>query len=778
MGSTVTKSAQESDGYLASYDPAPFFDYETGGSIAIRPTEDKEFNTFSRIFYQIFQKPPAPERELCESDVHYQEFLMHYNLTKSSYEEWTWQCYAHIKNGYRVGIPYLENTQRLVNGKNIMKPNLPPLRYRHAKLYLIDGKYCFSGTAIFVTYIKKKIGSNVSNDVCNRYFDEFVRSFDNAKYEHIIDELFIISLELLSEQLKRNDFDAQNSFLNEDQSKHNYDIIPFFGFQEIWGKGGRMKIAFPTMWYRFLNDISGDGSKVELDYSIPGFPRFFEDFEKGTINGMRPTTNYNQPSEQILKDARAFTVLYGFKIIPNLKSPNAAVITEAHQWLVKENRWKNLESWLLNHNPDILYYYYTIWSQFESTQHIIHLKMMTLCICSYVYIWMVSPTPVIWMDGPSKYIANELDAGNLHHIITEDGSNRIRPPAGTIVKSTNTSGQLIGEVIYGKNEKEDITIVYDIATGHKATKISQVEDGYFAYVNYDVNTGQELDTNIRDRNGELILRIKIDWVDPKDYSIKPLRPKVFSSTKMKLLRTAWMNSHFDEIVSLKDIITGSNEEKKIHEWYNAIPYDDNLPPNPKSFENMDDIEYEKYIFQFMKKNIIKNPCAPSIFEDPKYRDLAGNLIASKDSYTVWETKCIQQWNLYCIWVESNVLAYGKPNYVMPGKIIAHDPMGSPVMNVYPDIGILAKYESVGSVFHVISLPLNILFGDSWWSSVLDLMKNTLTICIEALRYIYRNFVEPYLPDIALTALLIGAVVVGGLIIYDYIDESVRVRARK
>ena len=109
-------------------------------------------------------------------------------------------------------------------------------------------------------------------------------------------------------------------------------------------------------------------------------------------------------------------------------------------------------------------------------------------------------------------------------------------------------------------------------------------------------------------------------------------------------------------------------------------------------------------------------------------------------------------------------------------MIAYNDKGKSVINAYPDTGILnplSDYNIVEKVIHFSFLGLSTLFGDVWWTELINLMKDTFNWVIQTL----RDFWDKYKDDISKWLLIGGVVLVGGLLTYDYADEKIRQRAR-
>ena len=112
-----------------------------------------------------------------------------------------------------------------------------------------------------------------------------------------------------------------------------------------------MKCAFPTMWYRFKDNLYGDGSKTDPDYFIKGFPRFHEDFENQTVHfpaGL--TSNHNRPSNLLQTQAREFIERFG----KNSFDVNMISKKKQHEmldWLIKNHAWDNMRNYILTVCP-------------------------------------------------------------------------------------------------------------------------------------------------------------------------------------------------------------------------------------------------------------------------------------------------------------------------------------------------------------------------------------------------------------------------------------------
>lgn len=749
MGTQVTKETQDATAtYLAAFDKAPFYNYYTGGALLNISATDPGFQDFSYFFNALFPMPNMAEQELPETEGQYKDFKKKYGLTVNPYEDWVRQCYAHIQQGYRVGIPYLENKPNIINGKNTLIPNLPPCRYHHLKNYMVNGIPVYSGTAILVRMLQKKYGFHLGPDACNYLFDKL---FYQLKADKTFIEEFTQLLHDASAELREiQPHDSPLGFdpkVNADQSPTSNDVISNVTIQKGWGKRGHMKQIFPTMWYRWKDNLYGDGSKVDPDFAPIGFPRFHEDFVNKTIQGIPGTTQkYNAPSKELFQVTSGFITLYGYKIVPNVMSPKSKIITDAHAWIVANGRWNLMNKWLIDNYPEILFYYYIDFGQFEASYHPDYLRMMGLLIFEYVAIWMHTPTGgskiVKWKNDDELVLKEkELGPASIHH----DDEITGRPPPGTkFIEVTDLQGRAIEYTIYGKTQYEDVGYKVDPETGRILLKVWRLPDGTMMREDFDANGNPTL--NQLDKDGQLITKIDARWSPPKG-DIQFENPNVFEAESFRTLRQHWEDSHLSILG-----FDGTDWKAKLDQVIQSNSND-----------------YLKKVFVFMKQYPLPKPVTPGVFEDPKYRDAFGNLFGVELRDSAWKKACDVQWYYYLIWVETNVNAYGTQNYVKPGDVFPQKtPNGDTVINAYPNTGILAPYEGnegIGKVLHIATLGLTFLFGDRWWSDIYYWLKQTLVFVLKWLR--------EHAPEIGLSLALLA---VGALAVFagfQYVGEKSR-----
>ena len=276
MGAKVAQVKKEASTYRAATDPAPFFDLESGGEIIPEDLENKEYKAFEGFFLRLFPKPKDAEVEFCESESHYiTQYVKYSHMKRNPYMKWVYQVWAHIKKGYRVGIPYLKNTSSgaLKNEKYCA----PPLRYRH-KWNTTKGIPSYLGTTMLSNAVRvMMLRGTVSNDVCNRYFDAMIYDYATTpEYQHEMQKL----MHLLDQSRTVNHINTIDMTLNADQNDACTDVLgPYLTptaalpILRIWGKKGEMKKAFPTMWYGFRDNLYGDQTKKDPDPFLLGFPR-------------------------------------------------------------------------------------------------------------------------------------------------------------------------------------------------------------------------------------------------------------------------------------------------------------------------------------------------------------------------------------------------------------------------------------------------------------------------------------------------------------------------
>ncbi len=386
--------------YLAKNDTRSFFDIEKGFPVLSVQWDDwskQRFKRFLDFFLGNFPMPPMAKKELSETEDQYNLFSDLYRQFQNPYLKWAEQCYLYILKGYRVGIPYLKNIQ------GELKPNLPPLRYRHWEDMEMDGSLSFYGTIKLVTGIRKVLGFNASHDVCNNYFDYVIRN-EGKRADLWLDVMKTSNVVSFSHPVFN--YNADQSWICNAALLTN-SVSPTIKNEiyKLWGTKSDIGVNFPTMWYPRGNNLYGDGSKTDPYFAIKGFPRFHEDFQNNKISvNLGLTSEYDKPGQEILKDVHDF-----FTRSEPFKLSDKQSILKINSWYSENNRWNKMRKWLLDNCPEMLFYYYSEWSQKNASHHIDYLQAIGAMIYTYVASWMVTPTKgfdfVPWynqMKKPSK----------------------------------------------------------------------------------------------------------------------------------------------------------------------------------------------------------------------------------------------------------------------------------------------------------------------------------------------------------------------------------------
>ncbi len=803
MGTTVTKEQQDSlDTYQAAFDKAPFYDWEKDGVLQSDASDDQLYPFFYNFFTAFFFKPEKAKKELCETDAHYLSYTQDYgfgdyaskDMYSNTYNKWIWQCYIHIRRGYRVGIPYLQNKPHIVDGKDQMKPNLPPLRYRHQKSYLVNGVSYYPGTIVLVELMKRSAGKPLTNDACNFLFDQMVRNMSLSTVENEYKKFSAPYFEVfhILDGLQKDNPALRNKVgypeeWNEDHSLSSNDII-LQGFptsdelskiQKMWGTEGHMKCTFPTMWYRFKDNIIGDGSKVDVDYAqhMIGFPRLHEDFHSNDGAAVHfkggLTSLHDKPSDELLASAWECIGRFGqenYHIEFSKKKRD-----EMHTWLVKDDHWQRMQSWLLKNEPEILFFYYTQWSQYEASHHIEYSSVIVFLIYRHVAKWMITPIGEEKVVRWKNSIQVELDKMPkwewLAWLAVGETYERTDNMGKLMDRYIRDSEEQITDYTYGDDGKF-VKYVFNVRRktlqtydekGKPKTDVQFHEDGSKTLIGYD-QKGKAKDPIQVDKDGKWTMPLDPSWKIP-DSKIQLLNPNLYSTlvgsdVKKSSLRELWMESHMT-LGGLKEGV----------DWVKHIPYYPNLPIPPNDITTLPPSEYIKYVYNFIKQHPLAMPTMPSIFSNPDgiYCTVEKMLIGEEESESIWTKACHKQWVFYLIWVEANVNACGQPDYVKPGDTFPKkNDKGQPVINQYPNTGILAPYDknnSLVKVGHILTLGLTTIFGDAWWNELLNALKDTFDWVIQ--------FFRDHLPEIGLGLLLVGAGILAFYGIAQFVGEEGR-----
>lgn len=731
--------------YKAENDPAPFFNEDTHSEpipIDYKPGAG-EYEYFAKNFGFFFPPPDSPVRELCETVKHYED--VQWGIL--AYSGWMMQLYLHIKKGYRVGIPYLANAPKMVGGKNVMIPQMPPLRWRHLQHYQEDGKGWYIGTLAIYRAIQTQIGEFASDDSINKYFDVMIKERPNTQEgQNKMDAFMMIAKRIYNEKLQQANWHEREPRLNADQAQESNAplLLDYSGndhvskIQSCWGLKGSMHVAFPTMWYRYKDDIYGDGRETDSEMAIFGFPRLHKDFftnDKGFVcspaffGGL--TSLFNQPPAAMLANSKLFISKFGFQESYWCKNPLSARFKEAHAWMVAENRWNDMRGWIMTNFPNMLAFYVE-WP--SSGNHTSFLNVMGLLIYGRVSYWMNSAigknNEMIWKDKLIPYVPGH-DTGDVWGGKDHGGDAQ---EIGFIAKNTNDKGQV-------------------------TSTIEKKPDGTRVAISFNPDTGKKIAIERIDKDLKPITNIKIDW----DYPISIERPFVMLSDSMNKIRDLWKQSHLG-------ILGGSGID-----WVEqGIPSSPNLAIPPKDMTTLPDAEYIKHVFNFMRNNPLPKPTTPSIFQESWLSKTFHYVYSLEDGQDDWNVACNKQWNFYLIWVEANVNAQGKEGYVRPGKVIGSNSTGSEIFNSVPDTGILdSAYRNVGGdrnvkLIHIAFLGLTTIFGDQWWKDIINFLSDTFDLVIELLRKL-TDFVIQHAGGIA----IIAAVILGGVFLFSLVGDEAK-----
>jgi hypothetical protein len=394
MGPSSSKAPPVSDGYVSYLDPNEYFDYSVKGSIVSEwDYYSSEVQSFLGWFKSIYPKPTTPEKELCESDEHYEKFLTSYNQVISDYDQWAFQCFVHIKKGFKVGIPYVKNAPKQENNKITPTPyNLPPVRYRHLENYDLQGSHYHLATYSIRAVIAELLGRWTSEDVANKYFDEVIR---NSTYDSRVgSSIQELREKVTMKMVQLNQNQHVNVGINADQVGIDYPARAPAGspIYKVWGKKGEMKKAFPTMWLKFRNNVYGDGTKTDPEtWPILGFPRLHEDFINGGIFGFNTRkSQLPKPIDLIFSDTKEFKNRFDYKtIISNIMQPKT-IIKPIVSWLQEDHRFQRMEVWLREVFPDMMPFYYIDPSQ--QNHHLEWKNVMGCLLYGFISSWIQDTT--------------------------------------------------------------------------------------------------------------------------------------------------------------------------------------------------------------------------------------------------------------------------------------------------------------------------------------------------------------------------------------------------
>lgn len=778
MGAKVAQVKSEAKTYRVENDNAPFYDNKLGGFTLPEDLNNKEYKAFETFFLKIFPKPHDAEQELCETEGQHREFIKQSHASRNPYAKWVFQCWAHIKKGYRVGIPYLRNTSQKSNLKD-EKYNLPPLRYRHM-FNTVTGTLSYSSTMRLVAAIQATIlHGNVSNDVCNRFFDAMIYDYEpTPEYEKKINK-FLHDFEVRNVKVTNPDI-----MMNEDQSPVCQPIMHYTNQKNVmrvlktWGKAGSMKCAFPTLWYKFRGNLYGDGTKTDPEIMIWDFPRLHDDFQLHQIYfPIGSTMTQPKPSQLLLDHATEFTELFGLGLQENAATTVADFpkkrILQMQAWLQKDKHWEIMRAYLLNNCPQVLWYYYLELSQTGVSHHVDYCTATSFMLYRTAAKWMHhSPTIIRWKNNEQSpaeipiqgfewlqpnttQIRPDAD-GNPSIQFTRDGANRVtiynfKTKVTTyvdILSKTTTHTTQNGEVVKHTFNEDRTTTITKEKDGQK--EVTQM-----------AHDGKILSVTVIDET----------WIIPSDYGLSIVNPNLFESPQMTITRQGWMDSHLTAFGDGFDWV---------HDASILPTFPDAMQPTSGRLTDLPAYEYIKHVFNFMKEHPLPKPRTPGIFEDPSYRNKLNEMLGTHLAKTTWQRACEVQWAFYLLWIESNINAAANEKYIKPGQLITHNDRGLPVFNQIPDTGILAPYEGhegVAKVGHILFFGLTVVFGDTWWTELIGLLKESFDFCVKELRKLWENVILPNLPAISGTVLLIGGLALAGYGLSSYIGERARLAAR-
>lgn len=192
-------------------------------------------------------------------------------------------------------------------------------------------------------------------------------------------------------------------------------------------------------------------------------------------------------------------------------------------------------------------------------------------------------------------------------------------------------------------------------------------------------------------------------------------------------------------------------------------------PNLQNFFLKDTYEYQvvNYIMAFLPRRL----------RVPKWEYSEWTRKSAK-----WNEVFTMQYQYYLLWVEANVKVQHDTNWPQPGNgmkdpttgELIRDSRGDVVINSYPDLGIMDENDQSGVLYNTLkyTIPfihgiLTFFEGSDITSFFTDIAKEIWNIVLKVLKELL-NIVKPALPSLA----LIGAVVVGGLLAYDFVSTKV------
>ena len=125
--------------------------------------------------------------------------------------------------------------------------------------------------------------------------------------------------------------------------------------------------------------------------------------------------------------------------------------------------------------------------------------------------------------------------------------------------------------------------------------------------------------------------------------------------------------------------------------------------------------------------------APKNFGDlPQFEKF---LKESKDSDGFWGA-CDHQWEVYMAWCELNIVGGDFDNYKKPQSLLGHDDGGKPIINIFPDLGVLKNDNPINTPGFWSKIPLtitwdlNFIFGDSWLSAIVGFIEDVFISAAE------------------------------------------------
>ena len=681
MGAIIQKIPLD---YNVANDSSNYWDFQTCSTISSELWEkDTAVGFVAGLYDTALPCPNLATREICETQEQYDKFLKTYNTvfspgdnTQILYRTWMYQQVAYAKAGWRCGIPYLPYSNGQVN--------LPPLRYRHAANY--GGEVL--GSALLAAHIYYVVGHKVSNDFCNKLFDEVIRTLTwnrekgeinlDTDFTKLIDDITKIS-HLLGVNLRKN-YDLQlASELNVLQPVPNIQTQihhgPVTNTIYIWGeRGSQMQYAYPSAWNKWKGNLYGDGRKVDPYFAFVGMPRFHEEFENGVVSAkLGKTIEFNQPIDSLLKICMQF-ITNGYRNILLSSLESKKPVQNIVGWLAADNRWGMMEQWLSTYNRSILYYYFVDTSQHSN--NLDYTSVMQALIFSHVAYWMVTPM---------------------------------------------TRGRQVRWKGHEKEYEKDLSDQEAIERDAETPKPNAPD---------------------------------FHWVGSK-----VIRQKALETQRMYDLKLAWRKSYIG-------FVDGDPWQNKIPQSQGII-YDD--------INQVSDLEYENLIYDFIREYPLPRPYMPDLYQrwhidDP---EVSGWIHASN-----------KQWDYYIVWCEANVNARTKEGYIKPGEdFVLSDNSLDIITNMPINLGILSPFdgfEGVGKFFHWVTPVWSFIFGDEWWKFIVDEVLQIFEDVIKKLWQIAKKIgaaAAEALEQYKYYLLAAAGIISVGLLAYDFVDETVKERAR-